>query len=153
MKNPDYVYYCNDCATKKGYPKTQMTETTECDICGITCFANAKHSSALTIYAINEDMTKDSFFNTTGEKGEQLKESNRKASGQNNIILEYYRSNRQTAIAPSEVWKNCFDVDNVPITSIRRGISVLTKKGKLIKTAIQVKGLFGKDEYQWRLKK
>jgi hypothetical protein len=152
MKNPDYLYYCNDCAAEKGYPRTQNIQTTECDICGITCFANMKEARALTIHVKPEKVINDDYFNTTGMEGDDLKKVTRKATKQSDIIFDYFKKNRRQAISPTEIWRNCFDVDSVPLTSIRRAISVLTRKGKLIKTNIQCQGMFGRPEYKWRYK-
>ena len=40
-----------------------------------------------------------------------------------------------------------------PITSIRRAITTLTKRGYLIKSDEMKKGLYGVSEYVWRLNK
>lgn len=39
----------------------------------------------------------------------------------------------------------------VPLTSIRRGISDLTSEGRLTKTGLQVKGAFNMPEGVWKL--
>ncbi len=39
----------------------------------------------------------------------------------------------------------------IPITSVRRAISDLTRDGKLVKTDKQVIGMYGRKEYVWRL--
>lgn len=93
------------------------------------------------------------YFNTTSENGQQLQMFVNKSKKQDDVILRFFQTYNDKAISPSEVWVNCFDVDSIPITSIRRSISVLTKKGKLLKTEIKDKGIYGRDEYKWRLKK
>ena len=40
---------------------------------------------------------------------------------------------------------------NIPITSVRRAISDLTRNGDLVKTDKQVMGIYGRKEYVWRL--
>jgi len=41
---------------------------------------------------------------------------------------------------------------NVPLTSIRRAMSDLTKDSQLVKTSDKIIGLFGLPEHQWQLK-
>ena len=40
---------------------------------------------------------------------------------------------------------------NIPITSVRRAISDLTRNGDLVKTDKQVMGIYGRKEYVWRI--
>lgn len=40
---------------------------------------------------------------------------------------------------------------NIPITSVRRAISDLTRNGDLVKTDKQVMGIYGRKEYVWEL--
>tara|TARA_Y100000356_G_scaffold123877_1_gene119273 strand:+ start:25 stop:336 length:312 start_codon:yes stop_codon:yes gene_type:complete len=40
---------------------------------------------------------------------------------------------------------------NIPITSVRRAISDLTRNGELVKTDKQVMGIYGRKEYVWRI--
>ena len=39
----------------------------------------------------------------------------------------------------------------IPITSVRRAISDLTRNGELVKTDKQVMGIYGRKEYVWRI--
>ena len=58
-------------------------------------------------------------------------------------------------LTPSEVYL-IYNVDykpNTPITSIRRAMNTLTKRGKLVKTDEMKEGEYGKPEHCWRLAK
>ena len=90
-----------------------------------------------------------SYFNTTNEKGEELKESHNKASTQEQLIFSYFQTFGQP-LSPSMVLTKL--KLNCPITSVRRAITNLTEDNKIIKTDEKVKGLYGKPEHLWRLK-
>lgn len=96
------------------------------------------------------------YYNTTNETGNDLKESRSKASTQDNDILEYFKKNEECS--PSQVWKELREkeldrdgVTTMPLTSVRRSITNLTKKGYLEKTTNKRKGIYGKPEYIWKL--
>ena len=53
----------------------------------------------------------------------------------------------------SDAWKKSGLMDNnTPLTSIRRAITNLEKKGKLEKTDIQKEGMYGKKTFCWVFK-
>ena len=52
--------------------------------------------------------------------------------------------------SPSEILIYCMK-HTVPLTSVRRAVTNLTNRGDLVKTDKQVKGPYGRPEYQWRL--
>ena len=89
--------------------------------------------------------------NTTNESESTLKEYNKKVNRQERKILDFFKDQNRR-LTPSQVWVNCFDVDDTPLTSVRRGISNLTKVGKLVKTLHKKPGIFGRPEYYWELK-
>jgi hypothetical protein len=91
-----------------------------------------------------------SYYNTTNEFAKVLETSKQKAKRQDEIILNAFK--QISEMTPSEVWTNFFDVDSVPITSVRRAMTDLTNDGKLIKTEVKKKGIYGKPEYVWQLK-
>lgn len=91
----------------------------------------------------------NSFYNTTGEIGEKLKEFESKCKGQELIVLKFFQEKKYTLFSPVDVLDNCFS-ENTPITSVRRAITNLTKAGFLIKTDKKVKGMYGKDNYLWK---
>jgi len=92
----------------------------------------------------------NSYFNTNKETGATLAASKKKAKSQEDIILAYARKNPGWIFSPSMV-QNVV-LSNAPLTSIRRAITNLTKRGKLEKTNMQVMGIYGKKEYCWTLK-
>jgi hypothetical protein len=55
-------------------------------------------------------------------------------------------------ITPSLAWINIFDVDSVPLTSVRSSITFLAKKGYLVKTQKTKIGMFGYPEHIWKIK-
>lgn len=97
------------------------------------------------------------FHNTTNEQGKNLSKSIGNAYNQEKMILEFFQRSSNLTYSPEEVWKCLYvpvnGVAKVPLTSVRRAISNLTTKGKLIKTDHQVKGMYGKQINVWRLNK
>ena len=93
-----------------------------------------------------------SFFNTTGETN-KLPEYNSKAQTQNERVLKIL-TEAKTHLTPAEVWARYCKYYNskTPITSIRRSMSNLTKKEKLEMVYVKKIGLFGRPNYQWRIK-
>jgi plasmid rolling circle replication initiator protein Rep len=88
------------------------------------------------------------YYNTTNEKGDNLKENTIKAISQDNVILKYFKDNKGVKLSPSMVLNRT----NLkcPITSIRRSMSNLTSEGYLIKTDEKVTGIYGRPEYLWK---
>ncbi len=98
----------------------------------------------------------DLFYNTPGEKGEELKASKAKVRSQEEQILRLFDNDIEfrshLGFTPSQVWIYIrIGQPKTPITSIRRAITNLTKAGKLVKTDKQVKGPYGHKEYLWKL--
>lgn len=93
-------------------------------------------------------MKKENYFNTTGIKGEQLEMFEAKADSQDVIILEIFR--RFNILTASECFK-LFPDRTTPITSIRRSITNLYNKGKLIKTENTKSGIYGRPEYVYEI--
>jgi len=96
----------------------------------------------------NNDM---GYYNTTNQSGTPLEESKNKASTQEGKILQLFIRNGKSKFSPSQVWAMGFN-EYAPLTSIRRSLSDLTRKGLLEKTNHKVEGLYGRVEYTWRLK-
>jgi predicted ArsR family transcriptional regulator len=92
----------------------------------------------------------EQYFNTTCQTGEELKKFTTKSKNQAENILEFFKKQKR-AMTPYEVWVNAFDVDSVPITSVRRAMSVLTSNGSLTKTETMKEGMYGRPEYYWKL--
>ena len=89
-----------------------------------------------------------SYFNTTGAVGRTLAEREGKAVTQEDRILEYYVAQWPVARTPSEV-QAALGMQGVPLTSIRRAITNLTKQGRLLKTVSKKQGKYGREEYCW----
>lgn len=96
-------------------------------------------------------MTLQSFHNTTEESFQMTIFYEDKAKAQENSCLRYFT--RYETLSPSQLYNclinDCSIPQATPLTSIRRAISNLTKKGLLRKTQIKVMGRFGRLEYLW----
>jgi predicted ArsR family transcriptional regulator len=93
------------------------------------------------------------YFNTTHRAGKELAEYKEKATSQEELILRYFLSRPKQFATPSKVLRRCFIChgQNVPITSVRRAMTNLTKSGDLVKTEHTMIGVFGRPEYFWQL--
>ena len=89
-----------------------------------------------------------SYYNTIEEVGSALTESNKKTRKQEDLIYSLFVKRNQP-LSPSMVLNECGL--NCPITSIRRAITDLTNSGRIVKTDLQVKGMYGKAEHLWQL--
>lgn len=92
----------------------------------------------------------NSYHNTTLESGATLDKRERKAKSQEDLILDYFQRRYHFGRSPSQVQQR-LGLQRVPITSIRRAMTNLTARGKLIKTDAKVDGPFGHQEYLWKL--
>lgn len=94
------------------------------------------------------------YYNTNHEEGTELLESESKAQTQEELILEYFQFNPGLQLTPFGV-KSKLDwlFHHVPITSIRRAMTNLTKAGYLMKTNFKETGKYGKKNYLWSLNK
>ena len=93
-----------------------------------------------------------SFHNTINLSGPELRSAQSSAKSQEAEILKLFRQGWQT-FTPSEILRQ-FDRQldtNVPITSIRRGITNLTTQGFLVKLDDTRRGPLGKPEHLWAL--
>ena len=101
------------------------------------------------------------YFNTTNESGTTLKNNVAKAKSQEKIILRFFNEDKNIlegsefekniGFSPSQFVGGLFSLYNMPITSIRRALTNLTKQGKLIKTNEKRIGMYGRSEYVWKL--
>lgn len=92
-----------------------------------------------------------SYFDTTHQEAEQLKEYKLKAGSQDKIIAEYFRDNPGKLITPWEVLRYAKLKPDTPITSVRRSMNTLTNAGILEKTGFKQVGRFARESYCWRL--
>ena len=97
-----------------------------------------------------EPLPKPSFFNTTRESNPKLAEYRAKARTQDDEVMAIVVRLGGTA-SPSEVWNSIDPKGRCPITSVRRAMTNLTNAGRLVKTETKVMGLFGRNEYQWKV--
>lgn len=95
-------------------------------------------------------MTGHSHHNTTNETGFTLSRLEGKARTQEDRVLEFFQQNpRADGWTPSQV--NSQVMSNCPITSTRRAMTNLTKRGKLMMTDHKRNGPFGRPEHTWTL--
>tara|TARA_S200002703_G_C3702844_1_gene215870 strand:- start:218 stop:502 length:285 start_codon:yes stop_codon:yes gene_type:complete len=92
------------------------------------------------------------YYNTTNLNGDNLKQEVSNTRTQEEKILRFYTHYNEIPIAPDFVWEELFK-KRIPITSVRRGITNLTKQGKLIKTEETGIGFYGKKVCKWALNK
>ena len=104
-----------------------------------------------------------SYHNTNREQGKTLIASNKQAGYQEYVILEIFHRAFQRygtgkiimprlfEFTPCDIWTEFKKSGYTwPLTSIRRAISNLTRKGFLIKTENLREGIFGKQVHTWR---
>lgn len=89
------------------------------------------------------------FHNTIALLPSEKIEREVKAINQNERILQYFKRHRFSEFTPAQVWV-AFGQQQ-PLTSIRRGITDLTKAGDLVKTHNQRPGIYGEKNYTWKL--
>jgi hypothetical protein len=92
----------------------------------------------------------DFFHNTINLLPSEKVEREVKAVKQTEKILKIFQENRYSDFTPAEVYLRFGQ--QIPLTSIRRAISDLTKAGDLVKTDTKRKGLFNEINYTWKLK-
>lgn len=86
---------------------------------------------------------------------QMLIEFNQKALKQDDEILAIYQARRDSCpfhtswLSPSQVWEKLGQ--GCPLTSVRRSLCNLTKRGLLRKTGASRQGLYGKAENYWEL--
>ncbi len=94
------------------------------------------------------------YHNTTNESGRQLLRYQNKALAQDVRVLAYFElqynsSGNYVLLTPTAALQRVFN-NSVPITSVRRALSNLTRAGKL-RTSGTAKGPYGRPEHYWRL--
>lgn len=91
-----------------------------------------------------------SYYNTTGEEGDNLNRRKCKANSQEAIILDFFAKHRDKGFTPREVYQLLNWKDHGELTSLRRGITNLTTKGRLRKTGERRTGEKGHPELIWK---
>ncbi len=89
------------------------------------------------------------FYNTTHERGDTLQTYRSKAETQQEAVLEVFVK-EGVSLTPFEVLR--LSGLNCPVTSIRRAISDLEKKGMIVKSMYRRSGEFGRMNNTWKLK-
>jgi len=91
------------------------------------------------------------YFNTTRLKNPELQECKEKAQSQTEAVLKFFQKYGEYNWNCWEVFKY-LKLKNVPITSIRRSITVLTQAGKLVETGNMRVGSYGRKCKCYKLK-
>jgi len=94
---------------------------------------------------------KMTYYNTTNSTGSDLSLHNFQASKQDDRIYQIFRV-KSVSMTPFEVHKHYEKYFvSVPVTSIRRAMSTLTRDGRLEKTNDRKMEVYGKNNYKWKL--
>src|SRR5688572_15180494 len=90
------------------------------------------------------------FYDTISLSEEEFIKEEVNAINQEDRIYKIFRVYKKGT--PSEILKRYEERwPAIPITSVRRSLSNLTKEGKLIMTDQMFTGLYGKPEHLWRV--
>ncbi len=84
-----------------------------------------------------------SYYNTTNLKGQDLFEAIMQANSQEEFVLNLLRKNKR--MTASEIYRHY--PKPAPITSIRRALTDLKKRGLVRKTNMKKRGIYGKPEH------
>ena len=84
---------------------------------------------------------------------EEAQEGERKAAGQEQAILEFFRAHDEEDWTPSEVCNrlNRGRLAPWPLTSVRRALTNLSQRGLLRRTNLRRMGPLGSPEHAWSL--
>ena len=92
------------------------------------------------------------YYNTTNETAETLKQLVERNGNQTDRVLLIMLNNRSLSASQChEKYLNEYK-QLVPLTSIRRALTDLMNEGFVIKTSKKRIGLFGKNEYIYKIK-
>jgi hypothetical protein len=97
------------------------------------------------------------FYNTINLEGENLKQAREKAETQDEKVLRIFKAHPGIKFPASVIWgylMNQADEQSQqrpPLTSIRRSINTLIKRGDVIKTGHLTNGIYGKPENNYVL--
>lgn len=97
-----------------------------------------------------------SYYNTTKESGNKLREYRHKAQTQDHLILQFLKHHRHSSFTPREINKR-FKFKNWEITSVRRCLSTWTngrdnRPQILVRTDEKRNGPKGRRESCWKWK-
>lgn len=91
------------------------------------------------------------YFNTTHVRGQQLRAYQEAGEDQENIITLFFQNHPTSEWTPEDLQKYHPWFARTPLTSIRRAFTNLKNSGFIFKTAHQVKGMYGRPIYTWRI--
>jgi Fe2+ or Zn2+ uptake regulation protein len=91
------------------------------------------------------------YFNTNKEAGEALRDSQEKAKRQEELVMSFFLEHPGEAFTACEVWQILFQRRGVPLTSVRRAMTVLMQRDKLEKLDFKQVGIYGKMVHLWRV--
>lgn len=106
----------------------------------------------LDFYDEKKTGQKTHYYNTNGDDEEEYNIDNVLAEKQEDKILAFFRLCPDSEFTPFEI-RRCMNWHEVPITSVRRAMTNLTKHGYLEKTHNRVREQYGKANFTWRLKR
>jgi hypothetical protein len=92
---------------------------------------------------------KANYYNTTGLSGSVLVEYGNKVLAQDETIERFFRARPGQSFTPCDVW-GCV-ATGTPLTSVRRSMNTLTKRGVLVKTEAKKIGLYKHPNHLWTL--
>lgn len=91
----------------------------------------------------------DNFYNTINLEARELSDAQQEALSQEQRILRFFIGCRQGySVAPSAICDSVFDND-VLLTSVRRAMTSLTRRGDLVKLEAMIVGPYGSPEHLW----
>lgn len=91
-----------------------------------------------------------SYHDTVPAKNHDLDQFEAKAKAQDDIILAFFKKHPFEAFTPFQVHRMS-GLEKCPITSIRRSMTNLTKKGHLRTIKQTTREQYGRDNRQWTL--
>ena len=92
-----------------------------------------------------------SYYNTTKQKANQLKNWTQQALSQEVLIKKFMELNKDLSFTPFEIQDAFLSQDiRWPITSVRRALTNLTKDNVIIKTDELVPADYGRPNYKWQ---
>lgn len=92
------------------------------------------------------------YKDSTNESGVTLDEYENKAKKQDDLILALFRKFPLVPMTPPEVNVLLGTNSHMLLTSVRRSLNSLTNLGYLERLDSKRKGIYGRMNYQWKLK-
>ena len=96
-------------------------------------------------------MKASTYYDTTNAHAGQLELFTKKAASQNALMLRYFKLNKGYPKTASDVHIRVFCGMNVPLTSTRRALSTLARRGHLVKLQSGKPGHYGREEKYYQL--